>query len=154
MRTRMMATMKRSWVAVACLLIGALGGAAAAQNKGAATGFINTALFELKDNEEVRVYITLDDIKSGQPAKVRLRFFNELGAVKLFKEVTLQPGQSDYIAISEAGFFRGQAEIFDLTTTPSTRRAFVGGGEIRNLTTLQRGPVCSLPDNGVPVGRQ
>ena len=155
MRTKL-TTMNRSWIAIACLLVGALGGAAGARVVGAATEslFINSGLFSLKADDQATFFVTLDDVKGGLPAKVRLRFFNEAGQLKGFKEVTLQPGQSEGISIIGPGFFRGNGGIFETSTAPSVRRAFFGSGEVLNLTTQQRDPVCSLPGSGVDTGRQ
>jgi hypothetical protein len=148
--------MNRSWIAIACLLVGAMGGAAGAQVIGAATQslFINSGLFELKADEEATFFATLDDVKSGLPARVRLRFMDQAGVVKQSKDVTLQPGQSQGIKISGPGFFRGNAEVFETSTTPSVRRAFFGSGQVLNITTQQRDPVCSLPGTPVDTGRQ
>jgi hypothetical protein len=152
----MMATVNRGWFAIACLLIGAVGGAAGVQVVGAATQslFINSGLLSLQADEQATFYATLDDLKSGAPAKVRMRFYDQAGVVKASKDVTLQPGQSQGIQIMGPGFFRWNAEIFETSTAPSPRRAFFGSGERLNITTQQRDPVCSLPGSGVDTGRQ
>src|SRR5688572_6616847 len=100
-----------------CLLIGLLGGVAAAQVAEAIfrVQFLNTSLFSVTSNQVAAFHVTLDDEKSGPPARIALRVFNSAGTQVAGRDVVLSAGQSTSMAIAGPGVFRVHAQIAEST---------------------------------------
>jgi hypothetical protein len=147
--------MKRTSLVVGCLLTGVLGGAAGAHVVESAQrlAYFNTGIFTLKADDRASFHVSVDDVRSGSPSRVRLQFFTEAGTLAATNDVVLEPGQSTTLWIAGPGLFRAHAEVVE-SAFLTARHTVVATVEILNLTTEQRGPVCNVPDNGVDAGRQ
>ena len=147
---------KMSWIAGGCLLVGVCAGAAGAQvlEQILAVRYLNSGLFPLNADESAQFRVSLDDLRAGSSARVRLQFLDERGAVVARDDVVLQAGQSAALEASGPGAFRAHAEVLESTLLFTSRRAVVGSLERFNLTTKQRDPLCSIDEVGSGSGRQ
>ena len=130
-------TMMRA-MAVGFLLVGAFAGRASAQIApgGNQACYINTGLFTVAQGEGVSFHVSLDDLRTGAPATVLLRLFNQDGAVAARKDVTLQPGQSTTLQLDKPGLYRAHAQVPNPQSLASERRTVLGTVEIfRNVKT-------------------
>jgi hypothetical protein len=152
----MMPTMRRRWVTVGALLAGLFGGAAAAQvvENTRRVRSLDTGLFALKADDRASFFVTLNDKTVDVPAHVRLQFFDHAGVSTATQEVELQPGQSARLHTAGPGYFRARAEVLDTALQLTSGPTVLGTVEVLNLTTAQRGPVCTVWDNGVDGQRQ
>ena len=142
------------WTAVGCLLIGVCGGAVAAQVVESAwhVRYLNTGLFRLSANQNAEFHATLDDTRAGASATVLMTFIDERGVVVARREVVLQGGQSATLEMAGPAVVRAHAEFAEATSFSSPRRAIVGSVELLDLTTLERGPTCSIDEGGSSSG--
>jgi hypothetical protein len=150
----MMPTMRRRWITVGTLLAGMFGGAAGAQvvENTKRVRSLDSGIFTLKADDRASFFVTLNDKTVNVPAHVRLQFLDEAGAATLSQDVLLQPGQSTRLSKSGPGFQRVRVELDDVLQ--QTSQPVLATVEVLNLTTLQRGPVCTLPDYGGDGQRQ
>jgi hypothetical protein len=152
----MMPTMKRSWIAMGALLVGMFGGAAGAEVIETAMRYrsVDTGLFALKEDDRASIFVTLNDKTVNEPAHVRLQFFDHAGVSKATQDVELKPGQSARLHTAGPGYFRARAEVLDPALQFTSGPTVLATVEVLNLTTAQRGPVCTIWDNGVDGQRQ
>lgn len=146
----------RAWLAIGCLLVGLCGGAVGAQvfNAVLNASYLNSGLFSMAVDDAALFHVTLDDTSSGLPARVRLEFLDEAGVVVSRKDVDLLAGQSTTLRIAGEGEYRAHAQVLDPDLRLTGRRAVVGAVEVFDLTTGQRGPVCSVDYSPSDGGRQ
>ena len=151
----MMRVLNRKWIVVGCLLVGGLGGAVGADVVESVrhNRSLDTGLFTLKADGRASFYVTLNGKATDRAATVRLQFFDQAGSSVSAQDVVLQPGQSGRLHIAGPGYFRAHAEVMEPVTFTSSP-AVLGTVEVLDLTTEQRGPVCTVYDNGADVGRQ
>jgi hypothetical protein len=147
---------RTSWIAFGCLLLGLGGGAATAQVVGDALSVrnLNSGLFSLDGTDTAAFHVTLDEARGASGGRVLMQFLDEWGTVVARKDVTLQAGQSASLRTEGPGLFRAHAQLVDAGLQITSRRAVVGAVEVLDLTTEQRGPVCSFDEWGLPGGRQ
>jgi hypothetical protein len=155
-----MMAMKRNWITVGSLLVGVFCGVAGAEVLEKARRFrsIDTGLFALKADDRASIFVTLNDKTVNGPATVRLQFLDQAGSTVLSQDVMLQPGQSTRLSTTGAAagtaFLRARAEVVDDALQLASAPAVLGTVEVLNLTTLQRGPVCTVHDYGGDGQRQ
>lgn len=142
------------WTAVGCLLIGGVAGAVGAQVAEQAwlVRYLNTGLVTLSVRQSAEFHVTLDDTRAGVPSTVMLTFIDERGVTVARRDVVLQGGQSATLAMAGPAIVRGHAELAEGTSFISPRRAVVGSMETLDLTTLERGPTCSIDGMGSSGG--
>lgn len=145
---------KVAWIAAGCLLLGVCAGAVGAQvvEQAWLVRYLNTGLVTLAERQRAEFHVTLDDTRAGTPSTVVLTFMDERGGVVARREVVLQGGQSATLSMTGPATVRGHAELAEATSFISSRRAVVGSMEVLDLTTLQRGPSCSIDGMGSSGG--
>lgn len=145
---------KVSWIAAGCLLLGVCAGAVGAQvvEQAWLVRYLNTGLVTLSERESAEFHVTLDDTRSGAPATVMITFIDDRGAIVARREVVLQAGQSATLAMRGPVVARGHAELVEEASLFRPRRAVVGSMERLDLTTLERGPTCSIDGAGSSGG--
>jgi hypothetical protein len=145
---------KVSWIAGGCLLIGVCAGAVGAQvvEGVSPVRYLNTGLFTLSARQNAEFHATLDDTRAGASAKVLMTFIDERGVIVARREVVLLPGQSATLELAGPATVRAHAEFTEATSLFGPRRAIVGSVERLDLTTLERGPTCSVDEGGSPSG--
>jgi hypothetical protein len=145
---------KVSWIAAGCLLLGVCAGAVGAQvvDQVWVVRYLNTGLVTLSARQSAEFHVTLDDSRTGAPSTVVLTFMDERGVIVARRDVVLQGGQSATLAMTGPALVRGHAELAEATSFTSPRRAVVGSMELLDLTTLERGPTCSIDGMGSPGG--
>lgn len=151
----MMRVMNRKWIVVGCLLVGVFVGAVGADVVETArrNRSLDIGLFTLNKDSRASFYVTLNGNSTDRPATVRMQFFDAAGSSVAAQDVVLQPGQSGRLSMVGPVYLRAQAYVLeDVVFTSSP--ALLGTVEVLDLTTQQRGPVCTVYDNGVDVGRQ
>jgi hypothetical protein len=138
------------------LLVGVSVGAAGAQAIENAWRFrsIDTALFALKADDRASFYVTVNDKTVNGPANVRLQFFDHAGTSTLSEDFLLQPGQSARLQAYGPALLRARADLLDSALQLTSQPALLGTVEVLNLTTAQRGPVCTIVDYGGDGQRQ
>jgi hypothetical protein len=138
--------MRTRAIAVGCLLVGALAGAAGAQAVEifSRPHYLNTGLFTVGPFEGANFRVTLDDNASGPPAQVLLQFFDTQGRVVARSEETLAPGQSASLQITQPGVYRAHARILDPDVRLSARRILVGTVEIFDDKLFAKKYVCMV----------
>ena len=151
----MMKTIKLQWIAVGSLLVGLFGGAAGAQvaeivkrNRSVETG-----IFALRADDRASFYVTLSD-NAPAAAWVRLQFFDDAGTSMISQDAFLQPGHSAWMTTAGPRRLRARAELRDDFLAATSQPTLLGTVEVLNLTTAQKGPVCTLHDGGVDGQRQ
>jgi hypothetical protein len=140
----------RTLMAAGFLLVGVLAGSASAQTQDGAC-YINTGLFTVAEDEGASFHVSLDDRRTGAPATVLLRLFNQEGAIAARKDVTLQPGQSTTLRLEAPGLYRAHAQILDPRAPASDRRTVLGTVEI--FETVSPTSTLSAPTFRSPVRR-
>jgi hypothetical protein len=152
----MMRVTNRKWIAAGCLIAGVFGGAAGAEvvESTRRARSLDTGLFSLKADDRASFYVTLNDHAAPGPAQLRLQFIDHAGSPAGAQDMTLQPGQSARLHISGPGHFRARAEVLDPAFQFTSGPMIMGTMEVLNLTTEQRGPVCTIHDPGVDGQRQ
>jgi hypothetical protein len=134
---------------VAGVCLGAAGQAVRTQLK---PSYLNTGLFTVRDGEQARFFVSLDDQTGGETATVLLQFFDQDGNAAPSTTVTLGPGRSGMLEVSAAGRFRAHARVLDQPRLLGARRAVVGTVEVSvagstDLTTPIR-TICSIDEPG------
>jgi hypothetical protein len=109
-------------------------------------------LLTLSDKQTAEFHVTLDDLRAGAPSTVVMTFIDERGTIVARRDVVLQGGQSATLALAGPAVARGHAELAEAASFISPRRAVVGSMEVLDLTTLQRGPTCSIDEGGSSGG--
>jgi hypothetical protein len=152
----MTGTMRRRWIAAGSLLVGVFGGAAAAQvvEKASRARWLDTGIFALKADDKANFYITLNENAANGPALVRLQFLDQAGTPTFTDDVMLQPGQSTRVQASGPNFLRARAQVLNGSLQLTAQPLVLGTVEVLNLTTAQRGPVCTIHDYGGDDQRQ
>ena len=152
----MIATIRRRWITVGTLLVGVFGGAAGAAVVENAWSLrsLDTGLFALKPDDRANFYVTLNENTANGPAQVRLQFLDQAGSPALTQDVVLQPGQSARVQANGPYLLRARASILDGALKLTSQPALLGTVEVLNLTTAQRGPVCTIHDYGGDGQRQ
>jgi hypothetical protein len=143
-------------IAVGCLLVGLLAGAAAAQIVEAIfrVQFLNTGLFTVNADQEAAFHVSLDDQQGSPPARVALRLFDAAGTTVGSQDVALRAGESTTMRIAGPGIFRAHAQIVASTDLEFTaRRQVVGSVEVVDKFTGIIRPTCSFDPWGIPPGR-
>ena len=152
----MMRTMRRRWITMGARLVGVFGGAAGAQvvENARRARSIDTGIFELKADDRASFFVTLNDKTVNGPAHVRLQFLDHAGTSTLEQDFVLQPGQSARVQTSGPGFRRARADVLEAAFQLTSQPVVLGTVEVLNLTTAQRGPVCTIHDYGGDGQRQ
>ena len=138
---------KNRWkLAIGCLLVGVFGGAAGAQvvQRALSTSYLNTGLFALAPGDTAYFHVSLDDVRSGQPARVKLQFFDEAGEVVSSDETVLAGGQSTTLRMLGPGLFRAHAEMIESSLQLTGRRSVVGTVEVFDLTAEKKPSSCTI----------
>jgi hypothetical protein len=92
--------------------------------------YLNTGLFTVAEGEGVNFHVALDDRRTGAPATVLMRLFNQDGAVVARHDIILQAGQSTTLRINQPGLYRAHAEVRDSSSSACERRTVRGTVEI------------------------
>ena len=146
-----------SWVVVGCLLVGAGAAAAAAQivTRPAGVRHFNCGVFPVLGGERAFLYLSLDDAAKQPAARARLQFIDVDGTEIASDDVTLAAGQSASLQIAGPVLVRAPAEVFESTTTLTSRRTAVGSVHVvDDLATEKPRPVCNADASGLGGGRQ
>jgi hypothetical protein len=142
---------RATMMALGCLLIGVFAGVVGAQvvQGRDRAHYLNTGLFSVGPGEETTFRVTLDDHRTGPPARVSLQLYDQNGAVLLADEVTLQPGESTALQLREPGVFRAHAQVLESPLRLSNRRTVVGTVELFDIKTTDPPRfVCSVAGQG------
>jgi hypothetical protein len=150
-----MKAIKLWWIAVGSLAVGVFGGAAGAQiaTRALDAPSVDTGIFMLKADDRASFSLTLSD-RAPAAAWVRLQFFDEDGASTDSNDVLLRPGQSARLTTTGPRRARASGALLDGSLGLTSRPTLFGTVEVLNVTTAQRGPVCTLVDEGVDGQRQ
>ena len=97
--------------------------------------------------------MTLSDRVSAA-AWVRLQFFDEDGSSTDSDDVLLRPGQSARLTTTGPRRVRASGALLDAAPGLTSQPTLLGTVEVLNLTTAQKGPVCTLVDGGGDGQRQ
>jgi len=141
-------------VAVGCLVLGVLAGAAGAQAvPGLQRRFLNTGLFSVAAGETARFHVTLDDQRGQPPATVVQQLLDENGVQVASRNIVLTPGRSATLETPGPGVFRANAEVIDSLLQTTDRRATVGTVEVSDTITGIVRYVCSFDPVGIGGGK-
>lgn len=154
----MATTRNHRWLAIGCLLVGVCGGVAGAQvvENLIKVNYLNTGLFALAEGDTALFSVSLDDVRSGQPARVRLQFLDENGMLLASEDAVLGAGQSKTLRLSRAGLTRAHAEVVDPPLQLALRRTFLGMVEVIDSVGTKLPTSCTIhvPSGGGDGGRQ
>jgi len=150
-----MKAIKLRWIAVGSLVVGVFGGAAGAQiaQRALDAPSVDTGIFTLKADDRASFYVTLSD-RAAAAAWVRLQFVDEEGASTDSDDVFLRPGQSARLTTTGPRRVRASGSLRDAALGLTSQPTLFGTVEVLNLTTAQKGPVCTLVDYGADGQRQ
>jgi hypothetical protein len=143
-------------IALGCLAVGLVAGAAAAQVAQTIlrVEYLNTSLFLVNANETTLFSVSLDDRADAPPAGVLLQLIDASGAVVASQNVVLQPGASTTMTYSNPGSLRAHAQLVAGRATAFTDRRRVSGSvEIVDKLTGTVRPTCNVNPTGLPPGR-
>jgi hypothetical protein len=141
-------------IAAAAVLAGVVAGVAGAQIvQSFQRQFLNTGLFSVGPDEIANFHVSLDDARSGPPARVILQLIDETGAVVASTgELVLQAGHSASLRTPGPGLFRAHAEVIETVLQLSARRTSAGTVEVINSVTGVVRPIPSFDPQQIPSG--
>jgi hypothetical protein len=108
--------------------------------------FLNTGLVALAPGDTAYFHVSLDDLRSSQPATVRLQFFDETGRLASSDDTVIHAGQSTTLQISGPGLFRAHAELLESSLGFSGRRTVVGTLEVFDSRAQKLPTSCTIYD--------
>jgi hypothetical protein len=144
---------KTRLIAAGCVLLGVCAAVTAAQGFVSQQQFTNTGLFGVGVREVATIYVSVDDVAGGPPARVVLQFIDEIGAVVAHREASVQAGQSVSLQSPGPALLRAHVEVTNPPLRLSARRTVPVGVEVIDTVTARPRSIPTFNPQPIPGGR-